>query len=102
MEDTDNKNSVDEEEVFIPITVTEYQYSIEEIPELTSDDEDEEASENEEILIKTETPKLKYTDYIKTEEITDIKQESEFLVSSVIKLSKLINIRHMNKKDFKN
>ena len=50
VENIDTKNSVDEEEISIPIIVTEDQLSTKEIPELTSDDEDDEVSENEEIL----------------------------------------------------
>ena len=40
------KNSVDEEEINIPIIVNKIQPSTKEIPELSSDNEDDEASGN--------------------------------------------------------
>ena len=52
-----------------------------------------------------ETINIGHLNYIKTEKNVKekhLEKDSGFLVSKVIKLSKIINIRRMSKKDFKN
>ena len=67
-----------------------------EIPALSSDDNDE--SEDEETSVKMMEQKPSHN---KSREAQKSKQEPNLLVKNVLKLSKLINIRHMSKKDFK-